>query len=214
MLTVYGRRNSSNVQLVMWAVNELGLPHQRIDYGVGHASPKSPDFLSRNPMGLVPVIDDGSVTIWESTAILRYLGSKYGSDDFYPNAPETRGPLDSWAEWGKTTFGHAILDIFVHEVRTAPQDRDPANLDRCVKYLTPLATILNDRLKDRDWIGGATFTFADIACGHLLHRYHTLDWPRPDLPALAAYYERLQNRPAYRDHAMVDYTDLYGAYPK
>lgn len=214
MLTIYGRTNSSNVQLVMWAIHEIGIPSERLDYGVGHASPRSPEYLAKNPMGLIPLMEDGAVTMWESAAILRYLGAKYGDDSFYPKDPDIRGPLDTWAEWGKGTLGPTVLQLFVYEVRTAPEDRDPAALARTIAALTPLATILADRVSERPWVGGDSFTFADIACGHLLHRYFTLDWPRPDLPALVAYYERLQSRAAYREHAMVNYDALRGNYPK
>ena len=211
-LTIYGRRNSSNVQLVMWAVHELRLDHERLDYGHGHASPQSEAFLKMNPMGKVPVIRDGEVTLFESAAILRYLAASYGDARFWPADPARRAPLDMWAEWGKNTFTEVVLRIFYHDVRTPPDQRDPAYLEAAVTALIPLAGMLDTRLTGRDWIGGADFTFADIAVGHILHRYFTLDWPRPDLPALAAYYTRLQTRPAYRDHAMVSYEALRGFY--
>ena len=73
MLKLYGRATSSNVQLVRWGMAELGLPVERHDYGFGHASTKTPDFLAMNPMGLVPVLDDNGLILWESAAILRYL---------------------------------------------------------------------------------------------------------------------------------------------
>ena len=72
--------------------------------------------------------------------------------------------------------------------------------------------VLADRIGDGPWLAGEAFTFADIACGHILHRYFTLNWERPSLPALAAYYERLQSRPAYRRHAMMSYESLRGSY--
>lgn len=212
MLTIYGRRNSSNVQLVMWAVHELGLAHERLDYGFGHASPQAPEFLAMNPMGKVPVLRDGEVVMFEAAAILRYLGAAYGDDRFYPVDPRRRGPLDTWAEWGKNTFTEVVLRLFYHLVRQRPEQRDPAYYQTAIEALVPLAGILNARLQDRAHIGGDDFTFADIACGHILHRYFTLDWPRPDMPALAAYYERLQARPAYRGHAMVNYEALRGTF--
>jgi glutathione S-transferase len=76
---------------------------------------------------------------------------------------------------------------------------------RAVAAVTPLATMLNARLTGRTWIGGEDFTFADVAVGHQLYRYFTISWDRPDLPALAAYYDRLTGRPAFRDHVMVSY---------
>ena len=53
MITVYGRRNSSSVQLVMWAIHELGLEHQRLDYGHGHKATNTDAYLAMNPMGRI-----------------------------------------------------------------------------------------------------------------------------------------------------------------
>jgi glutathione S-transferase len=165
-----------------------------------------------NPMGRVPLMVDGSVCMFESAAILRYLGATYGGETFWPSRPAHRGPLDTWAEWGKNTFTEAVLDVFVYDVRLSPETRDPAILERASAKLIPLARILSDRIGDSLWLGGNNFTFADIACGHILHRYFTLNWERPDLPTLGSYYERLQSRQAYRDHAMVSYEELRGSY--
>ena len=212
MVTVYGRRNSSSVQLVMWAVGELGVDHRRLDYGHGYAPTDTPAFLSKNPMARVPVLEDGSLCMFESAAILRYLAAQYGDDKFWPQDPRRRGILDTWAEFGKNTFAEAVLEIFAYEVRLAPHLRTPSMLEKAVSRVVPLAAVLDARLVESPWVGGSDFTFADIACGHILYRYFTLDWARPDLPALAAYCERLQARPAYRDHVMISFDAPRGSY--
>lgn len=212
MLTVYGRRNSSSVQLVMWAINELNVDFERWDYGHGFAATNTPDYLSMNPMGRVPVIRDGNITMFESAAILRYLGARFGDETFWPSDPKIRGPLDAIAEWGKNTFAEAVLKIFVYEVRMSPDTRDPAFLAAAVENLIPLAEILEGLLDGREWVGSDHFTFADIACGHILHRYFSLDWDRPVLPNLEQYYQKLQGRSAYRENAMVSFDALRGSY--
>jgi glutathione S-transferase len=212
MITILGRRNSASVQLVMWAVNELGIEHQRHDYGHGHASTRTSAFLKMNPMGRVPVMIDRDTSLFESAAILRYLGAAYGDDDFWPQDPMLRASLDVWAEWGKNTFAEVVLRIFAYDVRLAPERRDPKILREATDQLIPLAQMLDQRIGYGPWLDGNRFSFADIACGHILHRYHTLDWPRPELANLSRYYERLQTREAFRNHAMVSYEDLRGSY--
>lgn len=212
MITIYGRQNSSSVQLVMWAINELSVKHQRLDYGHGHASTNTGDYLAMNPMGRVPVMLDGSVQMFESAAILRYLGAKYGCDEFWPEDPKQRGPLDTWAEWGKNTFTEAVLEIFVYDVRLPPETRDPEVLAKASEHLATLAEMLDGRISDNEWIGGEDFTFADIACGHILYRYFSLNWQRPELENLSRYYDRLQKRPAFAEHVMVSYEALRGSY--
>ena len=116
-------------------------------------------------MGRVPVLQDGSVVMFESAAILRYLAATYGDEEFWPSRPDTRGPLDAWAEWGKNTFTEAVLEIFVYDVRLSPETRDPAVLEAATERTGSLAEILDAHLKGASWIGGDKFTFADIACG-------------------------------------------------
>ena len=212
MLTVYGRRNSSSVQLVMWAINELNVDFERLDFGHGFAATNTPTYLSMNPMGRVPVIRDGDITMFESAAILRYLGARYGRETFWPSDPKIRGPLDAIAEWGKNTFAEGVLRIFVYEVRMSSATRDPTFLAAAVENLKPLADIFEGLLDGRAWVGSDHFTFADIACGHILHRYFSLDWDRPVLPNLDRYYQKLQYRSAYRENAMVSYDELRGSY--
>src|SRR5690554_2426810 len=65
MLTIYGRATSSNTQLVMWAIGELGLEHRRLDYGGVFGKTDTPQYLAMNPMGYVPVLQDGSLTLFE-----------------------------------------------------------------------------------------------------------------------------------------------------
>ncbi len=147
-----------------------------------------------------------------TAARLRCLAARYGADDFWPADPARRGPLGTWAEWAKNTFAEAVLEVFVYDVRMDPATRDPAILQAATDRLIPLAGMLEARIGQGPWLDGESFTFADIAAGHILHRVYTLDWPRPRLPNLAGYYARLQERPAYRDNAMVSYGALRGSY--
>ena len=82
----------------MWGIAELGLEYERLDYGHVYGGTDTPEFRAMNPNGLVPVIRDGGLTLFESCAILRYLGSRYGGAPFWPEDPVVRAPVDVWAE--------------------------------------------------------------------------------------------------------------------
>jgi len=73
MLRVLGRVSSINVRKVLWTCDEIGLPFEREDWGLGFRSAQSPEFLALNPNGLVPVIVDEGFVLWESNTICRYL---------------------------------------------------------------------------------------------------------------------------------------------
>ena len=109
MITVWGRTTSSNVQAALWALAEIGIDYERIDAGGAFGMVDTPEFKAMNPNSLVPVLRDGEMIIWESAAIVRYLGTRYGSETFWPSDPVRRAPLDMWAEWAKTTLVPALI---------------------------------------------------------------------------------------------------------
>ena len=125
MITVWGRKTSSNVQAVMWALAELGLDCERLDVGGAFGGTDTPEYRAMNPNGLVPTIRDRGVFRWESAAIVRYLGAKYANASFWPTDPVERARIDQWAEWSKTTFGPTLLTgIFLPLIVTREENRD------------------------------------------------------------------------------------------
>lgn len=209
MLTVYGRRTSSNVQMVMWTIGELGLECRRLDYGHRHGGTETAEYAALNPNRLVPTLIDGDLVVWESAAIMRYLAARYGGAPFWPSDPVARAPVDMWAEWGKVTLGAAFtVPIFWSRVRTPAARRDEAALTRALERFEKLLDILEGPLRNHTHVAGESLTAADITVGSVLYRYFDLDIPRRERPVISAYYDRLKARPAYREHVMVAYDEL------
>lgn len=209
MITVWGRTTSSNVQTVMWALAELGVAHERIDAGGPFGGLDTPEFAAMNPNRLVPVLRDEGEYIWESASIVRYLGARYGSEQFWPADPLKRAKLDQWSDWTKTTLVPAFLtNVFSPMMRNKPGTRDEAAIAKGVENLAKPMRIFDKRLSEGDYLGGDEPCFADIVAGTLLYRYFTLEIERVHLLHLAAYYERLTKRPAYARHVMVSYDSM------
>ncbi len=210
MLTIWGRKSSSNVQAVMWCVGELGLDYQRHDVGLKYGGNDTPEFLAMNPNGTVPVLQDGDhQPLWESGAILRYLANAYGQDPFWPADPHARSQVDKWAEWAKINVALGFTSpVFWRVVRTAKANRDPVAIAKAVAALGVILKIAEHQLDRHEFLAGDAFTLADIQFGHVLYRYFDIDITRPDLPAIAGYYQRLTGRPNYREHVMVSYDEL------
>ncbi len=211
MLKVWGRRNSFNVQKVMWLVGELGLAHQHIPAGGSFGGLDQPDFLALNPHGRVPVIADDGVVVWESHAILRYLAARYGGATFWPDDAGIRSLSDRWMDWSQTTLQpDFLMGVFWGFYRTPDHLRNwpaiRASVTRCTRHFQLLDAVL----ADRDFLAGAELTLADITAGTTLYRYFELEIDRPPVPRVEAWYGRLQDRPAYREHVMIPFTDLQG----
>ncbi len=212
MLTVHGRATSLNVQAVMWLLAELDLPVERLDLGFPFGGTDTPEYRAMNPNGLVPTLVDEHVTLFESAAILRYLAARHARFPFWPEDPVARAPVDMWAEWGKTTLQPSFVGpVWFPLLLGRAGPGDPA-WDKARAGFETRLDILEAQLGQNPWVTGGDFTLADIETGLPLYRYFTIDMDRRDRPTLAAYYQRLTERPAYASHVMVPY-DVLRDYP-
>ncbi|MGH8207567.1 MAG: glutathione S-transferase family protein [Steroidobacteraceae bacterium] len=211
MIRVWGRRNSFNVQKVLWLIGELGLEYEHVPAGGSFGRLEQPEFLSLNPHGRVPVIDDGGVTIWESHAILRYLAARYGGSAFWNDDPVARSRVDRWMDWSQTTLQPELLNgVFWGYFRTPPAQRDAAGVEGSVRRCAHYYRLLDGLLGREPLLGDKEPSLADIPIGASLYRYFEMDIERPQIPQVEAWYRRLQQRSAYCEHVMVSFEDLRG----
>ena len=97
MIKIWGRNTSVNVQKVMWALGELGVPHERIDVGGAFGKNNEPAYLAMNPNGLVPTLEEDGFLLWESNSIVRYLAAKFGAArSSRPTCVPARAPAAGW----------------------------------------------------------------------------------------------------------------------
>jgi glutathione S-transferase len=203
MLTIWGRLNSHNVKKVAWFAVELGLDFARHD--IGGAFGMDAAYLAKNPNALIPTIEDGDVTLWESNAILRYLAAKHGGDRFWPTDPAFRAVGDKWMDW-QISYADAQRDAFVGLVRRAPAEQDAsaiaASAARCAKQMA----ILDDSLAHSPWLSGGEFGVGDVPMGVYAHTYFSLAIDRPPLPHVEDWYARIRARPGYAEQVMIPLT--------
>ena len=209
MLKVWGRKTSVNVQKVMWAVGELGLAHQRFDYGGEFGKLDTPEYIQLNPNRLVPTIDDNGFVLWESSAIVRHLAQRYGRGTLSPSDEQTFAKADAWMDWALSSlYGDIISTCFIQLVRTPASERNTELVEAAAKRAGEKLAILNRQLTGRTFIMGDQITIADIAIGVLMYRYFNLAIPRPPLANVEVWYKRLTQRPAYEAHVMVDFKPM------
>ncbi|MGC4077461.1 MAG: glutathione S-transferase family protein [Rubrivivax sp.] len=209
-ITLWGRPSSSNVQKVVWALEELGLGYEHIPLGGKFGGNKDPGYLAMNPNGLVPTLRDGELTLWESHAIVRYLSAEYGSGLLFPMEPRDRAAVDQWTDWTATTFQPAWIGLFWAKVRTPEAQQDAAAIARALEATTRCFAMLETRLSQVPYLGGNELTYADIAAGVSLYRWSTMAIERPKLPRVEAWHARLDERAAFRKAVNVSYEELAG----
>jgi glutathione S-transferase len=205
MLTIWGRKNSINVQKVLWCCAELGLEYKRIDAGLQFGLNKTPDYLARNPNGLVPTIDDDGFVLWESNVIVRYLSSKHGPGTLCPTDLKERFLSERWMDWQITAAGPLGI-IYRGLVRTPPEKRDNDAIAAAQGRAEALFRLLDTHLAGRDFVETGRFTIGDIPTGAIVYRWLGLGNKREDFPNLARYHDRLAERPPFREHVMLPFT--------
>ena len=198
MLKLWGRLNSVNVKKPLWAIEELQLPYTRIDAGMAFGVNKTPEYLKMNPMGLVPVIDDHGFVLWESHAIVRYLARQHGLGTLCPADARACADADRWMDWYATALWPHLQPVFWNLIRMAPEQRNLPLIEASTGKVVAAMAIANAHLAGRRYVIGDRFTMGDIPLGCAVMRWLNLPLSRPAHPHVEAYYERLLERPAYR----------------
>lgn len=206
MLKILGRKNSSNVQKVIWACEEMNLPFEREDVGGPFGRNKDPEYLALNPNGTVPTIVEDGFSMWESNAIIRHLASRHGAGTLWPKDAHERAHADQWMDWQQTVVNPALGPLFLNLVRLKPEQRDMNAVKAAREKTAAALAILDRRLAKNNFVAGARFTMGDIPLGIATYRWFTMPIEREDLPALKGWYDRLGERAAFRKNVMIGLT--------
>ena len=210
VITLWGRRNSINVQKALWALDEVGLAFDHVDAGGAAGGLDEPAFRAMNPHGRVPVLKDGETAIWESNTIVRYLCAAYAPGRLCPTAPLERAAVEAWMDWGLATLQPAIMGLFWGFYRTPAAQRDAERNRQFAAQAAAAMVTLDAWLAERRFVAGAGFSMADISVGTLMHRYFGMEISRPRTAHVDAWRGRLAERIPYRLNVMQPFDELFG----
>jgi glutathione S-transferase len=200
MIKVWGRNTSSNVQKVMWAIAEIGLPHERIDVGGSFGKNREAEYLAMNPNGLVPTLqEEDGFLLWESNSIVRYLAAKHKSTVLEPADLRARALASKWMDWQLSVCGPAITPVFWNLIRTPPEKRDHSAIEEGKKKSTVAFGMMDEQLGKTAYLGGDAFSYGDIPVGIMAYRYRQLVPDRPPLRNFERWYAAISSRQAFKD---------------
>jgi glutathione S-transferase len=202
MIKIWGRNTSSNVQKVMWALGELGLPHERIDIGGSFGKNREPAYLAMNPNGLVPTLEEDGFLLWESNSIVRYLAAKYGVGTLEPADMQARARASSWMDWQLTVAAPAITPVFWGLIRTPPEKRDHAAIEAGKVKTMAAMQMLDAQLAKSAFVAGDTLSMGDIPVAVMTYRFRRLIPERSGLENLERWFTAIEQRPAFKEHVL------------
>ena len=190
--TLWGRSTSSNVMKVLWTLETLKLPYERLDVGGPFGKTDTPAYRAMNPTGLVPTLQEDDFTLWESNAIMRYLcnTNALAAATLWPQSPHLRATIDQWLDAQQTVHNRPAGVVFLGLVRTPEENRDLPAIKKAADELARAYGYLEPHLARHPYIAGDHVTLADIAWGVHVHRWFVMAIDRPEMPHLRAWYDR------------------------
>ncbi len=186
-----------NGHKVTIALEEMRLAYEIVPVNILAGEQTAEKFLAINPNGRIPALVDGEVSLFESGAILQYLGRKTGQ--LYPADEPTRARIDSWLFWQMAGLGPMSSQVNWFTRAAAKKGRDPAEtslaLHRFRKETARLFGVLERGLAGRDYLCGA-YSIADICNWTWIDKYPENGGGLGAFSNVAAWHARIAERPA------------------
>ncbi len=178
-------------------LEECKLPYEIKPININKGDQFAPEFLAFSPNNRMPAIIDPNgpdgkpISVFESGAILQYLGRKTGK--FYPADERARVDVEQWLFWQMGGLGPMAGQA--HHFRNYAPEKIKYGIDRYTNEVNRLYGVMNRRLADRDYLAG-DYSIADMACFPWVRPYKNQGQELSDFPHLEAWFKRVHDRPA------------------
>ena len=190
---------SPNPMKVKFALIELGLDCEMAPVDLTKRQQRTPELLALNPFGRLPVLTDRDLKLWESHAIIAYLGDKTGKK--WPTTAAGRADALRWLFFLSTHISPPATDLAFNRiaVKLAGLQGDEAAIARGEKALPEVIGIVEGQLAKGKWMLGDEFTLVDCAYGPVLNVVEKAGFSFGPFPKVSAYMEALRARPAWKE---------------
>ncbi|MBL6692057.1 MAG: glutathione S-transferase family protein [Pseudomonadales bacterium] len=188
---------NSRASRIMWLLEELELPYElnRMDFSPKDL--KSDEHRARHPLGRVPVLEDGEVSIYESGAIVEYILARHKDGGLKPAVDSPLFPeYLQWFHYCEGMVMPPVNTIVVQTILLPPDRRDETALGQAQRLLTKALGPVDEALEGREYLIG-DFSAADIMLGHACFMSNRLGCVPDEMVNLKGYVERVAARPAF-----------------
>ena len=173
----------------LWALEETGMPYEAVLTDITTGAQKTPEYLAINPMGKVPALKDGEVSVAESAAIIAYIAEKYPAADLAPAIGDpTRAKYLQWMFFA-ANIEAAITQIFT-KIEMPTMSAGWGSADQ-------VFDVLDKAVDTGPWLLGEQFTAADIVIGSGINFAVRGFKMVPTRPSFDRYLDRCAARPAF-----------------
>ena len=189
---------NSRAGRIVWLLEELGLEYEINKMAFHPKDLKSDEHRQRHPLGRVPVLEDGEVSLYESGAIVEYIMARYGDGGLKPAVDSPRFPeYLQWFHYCEGMVMPPINSIMVHSVLLPPERRNEETLGQAQRLLVRAVAPVESALEGREYLIG-DFSAADVMLGHSLFMANRLGQVSEEMPNIRGYVTRIEERPAFQ----------------
>ncbi len=189
---------NSRAGRIVWLLEELQLPYEINKMAFHPKDLKSEEHRARHPLGRVPVLEDGDVSIYESGAIVDYVLERHKNGGLKPAVNDNRFPeYLQWFHYCEGMVMPAVNTIVVQTILLPEDRRDATVLGQAKRLLSKSLEPVNMALDGRDYLVG-DFSAADIMLGHACFMSHRLGCVPDEMSDLKAYVAKVAARPAFQ----------------
>ncbi|MEL7043111.1 MAG: glutathione S-transferase family protein [Pseudomonadota bacterium] len=189
---------NSRAGRIVWLLEELELPYALNKMAFHPKDLKSDAHRARHPLGRVPVLEDGDVTIWESGAIVEYILERHKNGGLKPAVKDKAWPMyQQWFHYCEGMVMPPINTIVVHTMLLPEERRDEVVLGQAQRLLSRALAPVDSALDGKDYLIG-DFSGADIMLGHACFMSNRVGCVSDEMNNLKAYVERISARPHFQ----------------
>ena len=201
MLKIYHSPGTRGIRAI-WVCEELSIPYEIVPVDFGAEYRATPEWRALNPVGKVPVMVDGDITMFESCAMTQYILDRYGDGQLQPTKDDpSYAYYLQWSWFAEATFARPLGEIVNHRRAFEPE------LDAVVAEMKGRATAcvaaLNAALSDRTYLLGDTMCAADLSICYVMRGYRRM--VSEALPAkVQSYFDKVTALPSYEATVKAD----------
>jgi glutathione S-transferase len=190
---------------VRWALEEAGIPYKTRLLGAGDQD--KPEYRALQPFGQVPILEEDGLVLFESGAIVLYVGER--SAALLPREPEARARAVQWLVAALNSIEPFVMNVVLIDILYANEEWAKLRRPSALQFLQRRLSQVANSLGEKPYLDGSRFTAGDLMMTTVLRALNHTDVVAQDA-RLAGYVERCASRPAFRralDAQLQDYRD-------
>jgi len=197
-MKLYVSNSSPNCRRVRVVLDRLGIAVDIDVLDVAGGDVRKPDFLRLNPNGMVPVLRDGDLVLWESNAIMQYVADQVPGNSLFPKDPKARADVQRWQCWELAHYNKALGALAFETIvkpRLLKAEPDATTVAWATPQLARFAPVLESHLQGRRYLVGDDVTLADYSVAFLEAAQKVVPFDWSAFPNVNVYYERMRADP-------------------